>query len=69
MSRQHHVAAAFQHPELVGQRPWRSAEVGLGDHVEDHLTGGGHVDLLGAEGRTRRPMPRSSGQAPVTNST
>src|SRR5215218_1904585 len=50
MGRQHHVAAPFQHPELVGQRPWRSAEVGLGDHVEDHPTEGGHVDQLGAKG-------------------
>jgi hypothetical protein len=50
---QHHVAAAFQHPELVGQRPWCPTQIRLGDDVEDHLTGGGHVDQLWAE----RPDP------------
>ena len=69
VGRQHHVAAAFQHTQLLGQRPWSPAKVGLGDHVEDHLAGGGHGDQLGSSGRTRRPMPRSSGQAPVTSPT
>jgi hypothetical protein len=50
MGRQHHVAAAFQHPKLVGQRLWCPTQIRLGDHVEDHLTGGGHLHHLWAEG-------------------
>jgi hypothetical protein len=46
VGRQHQVAVAFQHPQLLGQRPWSPAKVRLGDHIEDHLTGGGHVDQL-----------------------
>jgi hypothetical protein len=69
VSRQHHVAAAFQHPELGGQRPRGPTQVGLGDDVEDQLAGGGHLHQLGPSGRTRRPRPRSSGQAPVTSPT
>jgi hypothetical protein len=46
---QDHVVAAFQHPELVGQRPRGPAQIRLGDDIEDHVTWGGHVDQLGAE--------------------
>src|SRR5215218_7285714 len=49
MGCQHHVAAAVQHPELVGQRTWGPALVELGDDVEDHLAGSGHIDQLWAE--------------------
>jgi hypothetical protein len=35
------------------QRPGGPTQIRLGDHVEDHLTGGGHVDQLWAE----RPDP------------
>jgi hypothetical protein len=47
---QDHVVAAFQHPELVGQRLRSPAKIGLGDDVEDDLAGGGHVDQLWAQG-------------------
>jgi hypothetical protein len=49
MGGQDHVAAAFQHPELVSQRPRGPAQIRLGDDVENHLAWGGHLDQLGAE--------------------
>jgi hypothetical protein len=58
MGRQHHVAAPLQHPELVGQCPWSLTQIRLGDDVEDHLAGGGHVDQLGAE----RPDPAADAE-------
>ena len=69
MGGQDHVVAAVQHPELVGQRPWGPAQVRLGDDVEDDLAGGGTSTSCGPSGQTRRPMPRSIGQAPVISPT
>jgi hypothetical protein len=46
---QHHVAAAFQHTDLVGQRPRGPAQVGFGDEIEDGLATSSHLDQLGAE--------------------
>jgi hypothetical protein len=69
MGGQDHVVAAFQHPELVGQRLRSPAKIGLGDDVEDDLAGAATSTSCGPRGRTRRPMPRSSGQAPVTSPT
>ena len=58
MGGQDHVVAAFQHPELVGQRPGGPAQIRLGDDVEDDLAGRGHVDQLWAEG----PDPAADAQ-------
>ena len=46
---EHEVGAAFEDADLVGQGPRGSAQVGLGDDVEDDLAGRGDVDLPGIE--------------------
>jgi hypothetical protein len=42
--REHHVASAFQHPELRLEGARRAAEVGVGDDVEDRFAWSGDPD-------------------------
>ena len=64
---EHHVAAAFEYQDLLGDRAGLPAQVRFGQDVEDDFARGGDLDVERAELRIRRPTPRSIGIAPVTS--
>jgi hypothetical protein len=69
MGSQDHVVAAFQHRSLSASA--RGARPRYGSAMTSKTTSRGAAmsTSWGPSGRTRRPMPRSTGQAPVTSPT
>jgi hypothetical protein len=64
-----HLTSAFEDLDLLLHGQGLPIGVRRGSGGEDSLAGCGDVEVEGAEGRVRRPMPRSMVSLPVTKPT